>query len=315
MQAQEFAMAKWAIGLRLKTITEADIDQSFAEGQILRTHLMRPTWHFVSPADIRWLLALTAPRINAISAFMFRQLDLSATIFNRCNKIIEKELEGGKFLTRAELKSGLEKKKIKADGLRLGYIMMRAEIEGIICSGPRRGKQFTYALLEERVKPMPKISRQDALIQFTERYFRSRGPATVKDFASWSGLAIKDIREGVSNLPTSFLRENWKAQEFIFEDRPSSTSAGLQKSFLMPIYDEYGMSYKDRSHLRGSSSTPTTTIFNNMIIIDGTVAGGWTRAVEKNKSKIETFPFEELNKTRQVALNKALKSYMRFSGK
>lgn len=156
MQAQEFAHAKWAIGLRLSAgkpgVHDAGVEKAFNAGLILRTHLMRPTWHFVTPADIRWMLALTAPRVNAINAFMYRKLELDTKIFRRSNDTLVKALQGGKQLTRVTLKSALEKAKIVADGLRLGYLMMRAELDGVICSGARVGKQFTYALLEKSAK-------------------------------------------------------------------------------------------------------------------------------------------------------------------
>ena len=130
-----------------------DIEKAFTKGEILRTHLMRPTWHFVAPADIRWLLALTAPRVHTASAFMYRQLELDTKMFKRSNDTIIKALSGGKQLTREQLRAALEQKKIKADGFRLAYLLMKAELDGIICSGARQGKQFTYALLEERVAP------------------------------------------------------------------------------------------------------------------------------------------------------------------
>src|ERR1700730_6368858 len=138
MQAQDFAMAKWAIGLRLPGSIEADIEKAFNEGKILRTHLMRPTWHFVTPADIRWLLGLTAPRVNAVSAYYFRKSQLDLPVIKRCNHIIATALKGGKQLTRTALKAALERKKIHTNGVRLGHIMMRAELDGIICSGPRQ---------------------------------------------------------------------------------------------------------------------------------------------------------------------------------
>ena len=188
MQAQEYAMAKWAIGLRLPGSVEDDIEKAFTKGEILRTHLMRPTWHFVAPADIRWLLALTAPRVHAVNAFMYRQSELDTKLFKRSNDTIEKALSGGKQLTREQLKAALERKKIKADGFRLAYLLMKAELDGIICSGARQGNQFTYALLEERVAPAKPVQRKEALAAFTQRYFASRGPATIKDFATWSGL-------------------------------------------------------------------------------------------------------------------------------
>ena len=108
VQSQDFLGAKWAIGLRTNGLTEADVDRAFADGSILRTHLMRPTWHFVTPQDIRWLLALTAPRVNAQLKYMDRQLELDRPLLKQSNTILEKTLRGGKFLTRAELGSALQ---------------------------------------------------------------------------------------------------------------------------------------------------------------------------------------------------------------
>ena len=139
---------RWACGR--KHLTDADVDRAFDEGAILRTHLMRPTWHFVAPADIRWILALTAPRVHAANAYMYRKLGLKDATFARSRKVLERALRGGKQLTRSELDAALRRAGIAADGLRLAYLMMHAELSGVICSGPRRGKQFTYALLDER---------------------------------------------------------------------------------------------------------------------------------------------------------------------
>src|SRR5688572_17358389 len=249
MQAQEYAMAKWAIGLRLPGSVDDDIEKAFTNGEILRTHLMRPTWHFVAPSDIRWLLALTAPRVHAVNAFMYRQSELDTKLFKRSNDAIEKALSGEKQLTREQLKKALEQKKIKADGFRLAYVLMKAELDGIICSGARQGKQITYSLLEERVAPAIAVQRKEALAIFTQRYFASRGPATIKDFTTWSGLTVADAKEGVAMLPSNFIKEKINEQEYYFIPSNVSINNKIQTTFLMPDYDEYGMGYKDRSVL------------------------------------------------------------------
>ena len=319
MQAQEYAMAKWAIGLRLPQATDNMIETAFANGEILRTHLMRPTWHFVTPKDIRWLLQLTAPRVEAINAYTYREQNLDNKIFKRSNDIITKALEGGKQLMRTELQAILKQKKIIADGIRLSCLMMKAELEGIICSGARKGNQHAYALLDERAKPVKAMTKKEALFQFTQRYFTSRGPAMVKDFAGWSGLSITEAKEGTAMLPKKFIREKINGQEYIF--LPMVTNAGkIQSSFLMPDYDEYGMSYKDRSALCNhdidlSVFKNGNPFFNRMIILDGRIEGTWKRTFKNNKAVVETAPFKSLNKTKQQALNKAIKKYSAFVGK
>lgn len=320
MQAQEYAMAKWAIGLRLPGATDKIIEKAFTDGLILRTHLMRPTWHFVTPKDIRWLLKLTAPRVEAINAFTYRQQELDNKLFKRSNDIIIKTLEGRKQLTRVELQAALKQKKIIADGIRLSCLMMKAELEGIICSGASRGKQFTYTLLEERVARTKPLTKKEALAELATRYFTSRGPATVKDFATWSGLSVTESKEGVAMLPSSFIHEIINEQDFIFKPNSFAISGKIQTSFLMPDYDEYGMGYKDRSAIFNtkvnlSQFKNDNPIFNRMIIIDGKIEGTWKRVIKNNTVSIETFPFGLLSKSKQEALTKAIKKYCVFVGK
>ncbi len=152
VQAQDFSAAKWALGLRIKNSTDEDIEKAFNDGKILRIHVMRPTWHFVRPEDIRWMLELTAPRVKSLLANYNRKLGLDDALFARSNSAIVKALEGRTYLTRQELNAILADTGIGTDVQRLAHIITRAELDGLICSGPRRGKQFTYALLDERVE-------------------------------------------------------------------------------------------------------------------------------------------------------------------
>lgn len=316
MQAQEYAMSKWAIGLRLPGSDDTKIEKACNDGTILRTHLLRPTWHFVTPADIRWLLVLTAPRICALSASMFRKLELDDKTFKRSNALIEKTLRDGKHLTRRELNAALEKGKINANGLRLIYIMMRAELEGIVCSGPRKGKQSTYALLEERVPFFKHIDKEESLARLAHRYIASRGPATLQDFVTWSGLTVKEARQGLSSLDKSFLHEMIDGKEYLF--LPSvKTFKNPQTTFLMPDYDEYGMGYKDRSAIFNPTELTQSIksgnpVFNRMIIIDGKIAGTWQRILKKDTVEVNTFPFVPLSKEKQEALTKATQRYQSF---
>lgn len=305
-QSQEYAQAKWAIGLRIPGLHDADVEKAFNEGKILRTHVMRPTWHFVSPEDIRWLLQLTAPRIHQLSAYYYKQTELNEKIFKRAHQIFSKTLEGGKHATRTTLQEALQKGKIHAEGVRLAYIVMHAELEGLICSGPRDGKQFTYALLEERVPAAKSLTREEALAAFVKRYFTSRGPATVQDFAYWSGLTVKDAQEGAAQLPKEFIREKINGRDYIY--LPLSTDKKLKNAtFIMPDYDEYGMSYKDREAFMPAENV--NGVFDHCFVIDGRIGGSWKKAPKKG---IVITPFTALNEAKQKALEKAVKRYMEF---
>jgi hypothetical protein len=189
VQAQEFHAAKWALALRMREATNAAIQDAFDRGEILRTYVLRPTWHFVTPEDIRWLLELTAPRVHLRCGSAYRKYEVDGAAYKKACRVLVKELQGGKHCTRTELKAALYRAGIDAnDTIRMGHIMIRAELDRLICSGPMRGKQFTYALFEERVPPAKTLDPDEALSRLTMIYFRSHGPATLQDFVWWSGL-------------------------------------------------------------------------------------------------------------------------------
>src|SRR5205085_10298801 len=239
VQAQDFAGAKWALGLRIEGATDESIERAFADGTILRTHVMRPTWHFVSPADIRWLLALTAPRVHAASAYYNRKLELDDAVFRCTNAVLANALQGGKQLTRDELASALQQAGIVTEDVqRVTYIVMRAELDGIICSGVRRGKQFTYALLAERAPQARSLDRDEALAELTKRYFTSHGPATIQDFVWWSGLTVADAKAGLAMVTSHLLHETINGQTYWFSPSTPPVQYLSQAAYLLPNYDE-----------------------------------------------------------------------------
>ena len=288
VQAQDYGAAKWALALRMRNATHAQIEDAFNEGRIVRTHVLRPTWHFVAPEDIRWMLELTAPQVNRKSGSGYRMFELDDAVFKRSNKILTSALRGGKHLTRAALKAELNKSGVPADdGVRLAHIMLRAELDGIVCSGPRAGKQFTYALLEERVPPAKPLLRDEALFKLTQRYFTSHGPATLQDFVWWSGLTVADARRGIELAGEK-------------ETRITQISNRIENPcHLLPAFDEYFVAYKDREGGLG----PT-------IIINGQVAGTWKR----DSSKVNLNLMRPVNKSEQRAITKATEKYLEFTG-
>ncbi|MCB0572359.1 MAG: AlkZ family DNA glycosylase [Phaeodactylibacter sp.] len=286
MQAQEYALSKWSLGLRLRHLTEASVEKSFADGHLLRIHLLRPTWHFVAAQDIRWLLRLTAPRVHAANAFMYRKLGLDAALFRRCNGLLADMLRGGRYLTRNAVNEVFRKHGIEAEGNRLAYIMMQAELDGLICSGPRKGKQLTYALLDERVPAGQDLGRDEAMSKLALRYFSSRGPATIKDFSAWSGLTIADCRTGANLAGDALSQEKIAGEVYFFPVHLPAMRAPEPEAHLLPVYDEYIMGYKDRSAILqriGHTQPELKLPFFNTIVYDGQVIGSWKR-VERPKS-------------------------------
>ncbi len=314
MQSQEWAMAKWAIGLRIPGLTDADVEAAYNAGAILRTHVLRPTWHFVSPADIRWMLALSGPRVQAGNALMYRKTELDNVLFRRCHVVFTRALEGGKHLTRPALQAALAGAGIQAEGQRLGYVMMQAELEGLVCSGPRQGKQFTYALLDERVPPTPALSREESLAALCLRYFGSRGPATLANFTWWSGLTMKDARAGVATSPAPFVRETFDGQEHFFVPTEACLTPAHQTTFLLPDYDEYGISYKNRSALfvGGPPVSAGNGTYPHTLVVEGVAAGSWKCVL--NRKDVAVKPSAPLTEAQQRAVQTATDQYLFFVG-
>jgi len=318
MQAQEYAMAKWAIGLRTNGLSDSRVEKAFNDGEILRTHLLRPTWHFVTPTDIRWMLELTAPRVHQVNSFWYRKLNYDSAFFKKTNDILAKALEGNKHLIRTELQEALKQKSIEVEGIPLVYILMHAELEGIICSGPRIGNQFSYALLDERVAPVKKLTHDEALAKLAKCYYTSRGPASVKDFVTWSGLTMKEAKDGAASLSDDFTKEMIDGLEYIYLPNDNIDFKKRQPTFLMPDYDEYGMGYKDRSAISlPKVKTALEQAVNagnyHMFVVEGMVAGTWKKNVKGKNFTVDTDPFLELSKTKQAALKKAEEAFIKFS--
>ncbi len=319
VQAQDYAGAKWAVGQRMQGATDAALDAAFAAGTILRTHVMRPTWHFVTPADIRWLLALTAPRVHVANAYQCRQLDLDDATLTRGNAALVNALRGGVQLTRTELAVMLQEAGIAIDGQRLTHIMMHAELTGIVCSGARRGKQFSYTLLDERVPHTAPLAREEALAKLTRRYFTSHGPATIRDFVWWSGLTTADAKAGLALAGSQIMHEDiddrtyWFAASAPFpEDLPPT-------AFLLPNYDEYIVGYTDRSAALDMAPAEKldargNLLFNHTMVIDGRVRGTWKRTLKKDAVIVDALPFAPLDAAEARALEDAAGRYGRFIG-
>jgi hypothetical protein len=317
VQAQDYFGAKWALGLRMRDATDRKIDKAFNEGSILRTHVLRPTWHFVRPADIRWMLALTAPRVHAVNAYMYRQQGLDDSTFERSNATLAKALEGGGQLTRDELRDVLQDAGIGTDpGLRMSYLMMHAELEGLICSGPRRGKQFTYALLEERAPQAITLKREEALAELVRRFFISRGPATAQDFAKWSGLTLADARNGLEAVKGGLEHEAVDDQEYWFLRPRAPIQATSPTAYLLSVYDEYISGYKDRSAMDGNNLGDLFSAMGNalqyVIVLDGQLVGTWKRTIRKDAVVIQTNLLAKLSEAQYQAVAQAAQQYGAF---
>jgi hypothetical protein len=315
VQAQDYRAAKWALALRMQKATNADVEDAFNRGEMLRTHLLRPTWHFVAPEDIRWLLQLTAPRIDLRCASVYRTYELDALLLKRSNRALTKALKDGKQLTRSELRAVLKRERINADDtIRFTYIMLRAELDGIVCSGPRQGNQFTYALLEERVPPSKQLTGDEALAELTRRYFAGHGPATLADFVWWSGLTTSDARRGIALLDREIRRIEIEETPYWISGSISKPSQTID-AHLLPAYDEYNVAYKNRQLVFDQNSLSQITNWDALgptVIIGGRIISTWKATINANSITLNLTPSRSLRKQEKLAVAKAAKRYAAF---
>lgn len=311
MQAQDIGMCKWAVGVRLPGWTVGEIQNALDSGEILRTHVLRPTWHLVARADIRWMIALTAPRILSSMKRRHNEIGLSEKIFQKSAAVIIDALQGGNHLTREELNARLNESGISTGDNRLSHLLMRAEVEGIICSGSLKGAKMTYALLPERVPVSNHLSKDEALALLAGRYFQSRSPATLQDFTWWSGLSASDARKAVQLAPP-------KIRELGTVFNPANQPKD-NRCVLLPAFDEYVISYKDRSEILpgelNGRAISANGIFRPVIIMDGVVAGIWKRTEKKDRILVDAVLFHEIGSDGRHEIEQAAARYGFFLGK
>jgi hypothetical protein len=319
MQAQNYAMVKWAMGVRLPGSTEEDIEAAISKGEIIRTHLLRPTWHIVAADDVYWLLDLTAPRLKASLKTRHNQLELSEAILTKSNAIIEKTLSGGEHLTREALVAELQKAEIATDKNRASHLLYWAELCGISCSGATKGGKATHALLAERVpKPNP-LTREEAWAKLAQRYFTSHCPATLQDFVWWSGLSAGEAKQALAMVKSAFIGETIHSQTYWLDPSFSMPKINEESVYLLPAFDEFMISYKDRraslpleDHKKSISDNG---IFWPIIVVNGQVVGNWKRAVKKDKLFVETQFFKQPDGATKKLAEKAAVPFAQFLGK
>lgn len=297
MQAQDFRMANWAIGVRLPGSKKKLIVDAINTGKIIRTHLLRPTWHFAVNDDVRWMMELAAPQIKSSLKSRHKVLGFTQSVINKSYSIIEKSLGGGNHLTRDELMTELKKAKIDITENRSSHIMLMAELDMLVCSGSSKKNKQTYALFDERIPKSESLKREDALAKLAERYFTSHGPATLKDFVWWSGLPVADAKKAVELVKSKFISERINGYEYWFSNSINFSNKVKKSVYLLPAYDEFIISYKVRSDVlnpqKNNKAISNNGIFRPVIVVNGKVTGIWKPAVINGKLKIETQFFEK----------------------
>lgn len=315
VQSQDYAGAKWAIAQRTASVDDAEVEAAYRAGSILRTHVLRPTWHFVTPADIRWLLELTGPRVHAANAYQYRTFGVDAAAAERANRRIVKALSQGQPLTRGELARVLGEPGAEAKGTRLASLLMHAELDAVICSGAPRGKHHTYALLDDRAPRAAKIPRDEALAELARRYVGGHGPAQARDLAWWSGLTIADAKRGLAACGAKLEQESIDGATYWWAAGPAAPRRRGPVVHLLPNYDELVVAYKDRSALQDANVVPSATgLSANFLLVDGRIVGRWRRRLAPPEVVISVQLLRPLTSAESKGLERAAARYARSLG-
>ena len=305
VQAQDYLGALWAVGLRMTSAVEADIERALAERTIVRSWPLRRTLHFVAAEDLKWMLELLGPReIARLAGRLKRHFELDRVVMRRCRSVVVRALEGGHQLTRSDLYDVLERARIRITASRGLHIISTLAHERLICFGPRQAKQQTFVLLDEWVPASPQLKGDEALHELARRYFASHGPATVADFAWWSGLPSGEAKRAAEMAGTTHER--------------NAAAVPSRTAWLLPPFDEYLVAYKDRSAIVDPAYAKQVNagggLLNPTIVVGGEVIGTWKRIVKKDAVTITPTLFRPLKKNEERMLRSAAERYASFIG-
>jgi hypothetical protein len=318
MQSQDYAGARWAVGQRLTKADDTSVERAFDQGKILRTHVLRPTWHFVAPADVRWLQELTAPRVRQVSTPYFRKFGLDTPALKRSRRVLERALDG-RALTRDELGEHLRAAKLPSQGEGLAYQLIAAELDAVVVSGPRRGKQHSYVLLEQRVPPTPRRERDEALAELALRYLQSHGPALPQDLAWWSGLTMADAKRGIAACGAALATATIDGKVYYLTPPMTAPREPGPVVHLLPNYDEQLIAYRYRQNaIDGATSGKLGVgdgIFDgHFLMIDGLLAGSWRRELQSSRVSVGVTPLRKLTRPEREGLAAAAARFAAFVG-
>ena len=315
VQSQDYPGAKWSLAMRLKRATDASLDAAFDAGRFLRTHVLRPTWHFVLPEDIRWMLELTSPHVRRQMGYYNRHFELSPAVYRKTHRILEKALRDQRHLTRTEVAAELARGGVRAAGTRLAFILIEAEQIALVCSGAMKGKQQSYALLTERAPEAKALPRDEARARLALRFFQGHSPATLRHFAWWSQLTLAEAKRGLADVDSQLEREVRDGTEW-YSAAGRTAQVRSVMAHLIPEYDEALVGSADMEHkdIRRTASRRADN-FIKPIVIGGRHAGAWRRLMGPRTVTIEAALQARLSASESTALRRAVERYAEFLGR
>jgi hypothetical protein len=315
VQAENPGQAAWAVAARTRHPDQADLATPLDEGAVLRTHVLRPTWHFVRAEDIGWLLDLTGPRVRRVTGQQLRSVHgLDERSIDRAVAAVTEALAGRRQLTRAQLADELRERGIEGSGQMLMILLAHAELDGLICSGAVVDGEHTYALMAERVPAPRRLGRAEALAELALRYFTGHGPATERDLAYWATLTLADVRAGLHQVRDRL--GSFHHDGRTFWHAPADPPDGPQEpaGHLLQVLDETYRGYQDsRWVLDAAGAVPRTRESAiGMALVDAQLVAAMRRTITPGHVRFDLWPYRALAPAQIDALDRAAERYGQF---
>lgn len=310
VQAENPSQSAWAVATRTREPHHADLARLLASGQVLRTHVLRPTWHYVHADDALWLIELTRNRVlPTIDQQLVPVKERLATLTDAVLEVLAESPDR----TRAELAESLAQRGHTLTGTQLMLLAGHLELHALICSGAPRDGEHTYALFADRVGAPRRLERDEALVELALRYFSSHGPATERDLAYWATLTLTDVRRGLDGAADRL--ESFEHDGRTYWHAPGEPPASAApRAHLLQVLDEMYRGYQDSRWALDADGLTTrgreTAI--GMAVVDGQLVAGMKRAVTTRAVTFELRPLRNLDPGEKDAVQDAASRYARY---
>jgi hypothetical protein len=316
IQGQDYASAKWSLGLRIPGSTDATIEAAIVERKILRTWVMRGTLFYVAAADIHWMLGLLAPRIIQWNARRYAELELDADTLTRSTAFLAEVLSDGLPVSRTDLFDALNRSGFDTRGQRGVYMLNHAGLQRVLHQAELIRNVPVYQALAEG----PTLPPDEAIAELARRYFQSRGPATLDDFKHWSGMLISDARAGLQAIQSTLVEQEIDGQNYwMTPEAAEPLTASDSGLLLLPGFDEFVLGYKDRSAVLEPQFTDAICpggngVFFYIVVRDGRIIATWKRTLKKSAVEIAITPLYALSAADHAAIAEAAQAFGAFVG-
>jgi hypothetical protein len=324
VQAQDAPLAQAMIALRCQA-GEADVRAAIGRGEIVRTHVLRPTWHYVAADDLRWLLALTSPKVESGMAARHRQLGLDEPLIVRGLDAIANALAGHSYADRRHLGTILADAGVLTAGQPLfgqqvGHLLMLAELRALICSAPSALAAHRYALVDEVVPVTADRDRGQAIDEIVGRFVAGHGPVALSDLVRWAKVTLAEARTAVDRLAAQVRTIDVGGQQLWYSPAAVLPETRNQDAWLLSTFDEAFLSYRtlpwprSATHPAGSDPYRFAEVGGGVVIHRLTDVGAWKRTRRRGLAELSLDVDPRLSGSARQAIDRASRQLLAAIG-